>query len=94
MNSELIDKVYESCFAQQVEELDELFFLQVMSVEYDTDGSHRGACFKRQVRRRTLSSGIRSVEWPETDLLGPQERRLTLLRLRVAIGIPHSAPVP
>ena len=29
MNSELIDKVYESCFAQQLEELDELFFLQV-----------------------------------------------------------------
>jgi len=55
MNSELIDKVYESCFAQQLEELDELFFLQVRPVEYDIDGSHRGACLKRQVRRRTLS---------------------------------------
>jgi hypothetical protein len=50
--------------------------------------------FMRQVRRRTLSSGIRSFERPETDLPGPQERPLTPLRVGVAIVIPHIALVP
>src|SRR5689334_15510882 len=44
--------------------------------------------------RGSLSSGIRSFERPETDLLGPQERRLALPRRGVGVGIPHSLLVP